>query len=147
MASDAFLYTPLFCVWFLAAFVLLENRGDFRLIPGVIKNEWFELFRGNLSFFLPITGLIYGYVPREERVLAFGAASLVYSTILSTWNNARSGAVALDVLDGGIIDSSDNGGLEECAVVPGPTRPALLSVGVRRVLVKARRAAAKERGT
>ena len=43
------------CAWFLGAFVVLEGR-DVRTIPRVIRNEWFELYRGNLGFFLPITG-------------------------------------------------------------------------------------------
>jgi len=44
---------------------------------------------GNMGFFLPLTGLFYGIVPREQRVLAFSAASLVYTTILSLWKGAR----------------------------------------------------------
>ena len=107
VAGDALVYTPLWCVWFLAAFAVLEGR-PWRSIPSVISADWLELFRGNLGFFLPLTGkpnpnptltrtrtrtrtrtltltltltlgLIYGFVPIEERVLAFSAASLVYT--------------------------------------------------------------------
>ena len=42
---DQLVYTPLFCVWFLAAFVVLERR-DVRTVPAVIRSEWFELYRG-----------------------------------------------------------------------------------------------------
>jgi len=42
-----------------------------------------------MGFFLPLAGLFYGIVPREQRVLAFSAASLVYTTILSLWKGAR----------------------------------------------------------
>lgn len=62
VAADAAVYTPLFCVWFLGAFVVLEGR-DWRSIPRVVHAEWLELFRGNLGFFLPITGVIYGNAP------------------------------------------------------------------------------------
>ena len=88
VVADQLVYTPIFCAWFLAAFVLLEGR-DVRSIPSVLRADWFELYRGNAGFFLPLTGLIYGFVPRDERVLAFGLGSLVYTWILSLWNSAR----------------------------------------------------------
>ena len=55
VAGDALVYTPLWCVWFLAAFAVLEGR-PWRSIPSVISADWLELFRGNLGFFLPLTG-------------------------------------------------------------------------------------------
>jgi hypothetical protein len=58
VACDALVYTPLWCAWFLAAFVLLEGRAA-RSIPSVVTGEWLELYRGNVGFFLPLTGLIY----------------------------------------------------------------------------------------
>ena len=79
VAADAAIYTPLFCVWFLGAFVVLEGR-DWRSIPRVVQTEWLELFRGNLGFFLPITGLIYGthwgdFDARETRDAAAATAA------------------------------------------------------------------------
>ena len=137
VASDALVYTPLWCIWFLAAFVVLEQRGV-RSIPSVVRGQWLELFRGNLGFFLPLTGLIYAFVPRDERVLAFGAASLVYTTILSVWQSAQTaeeGEFGLCALD----DEDDDG---ECVPLPRPPRTsAALSFGLRQVIVKARRAA------
>ena len=133
VAGDALVYTPLWCVWFLAAFVVLEGR-PWRSIPAVIGGEWLELFRGNLGFFLPLTGLIYGFVPRDERVLAFAAASLVYTALLSLWNSARPAGA-----DGDIDELCDIDG-EDCVALPRPPRAAAaLSVGVRRALVTARR--------
>ena len=44
VAGDALVYPPLWCVWFLAAFVLLEGR-PWRSIPAVVSSEWLELFR------------------------------------------------------------------------------------------------------
>lgn len=133
VAGDALVYTPLWCLWFLAAFVLLEGR-PWRSIPTVIGSEWLELFRGNIGFFLPLTGLIYGFVPRDERVLAFGAASLVYTALLSLWNSARpAGDLAAELCD---LDALDG----DCVAIPRPPRAAAaLSVGVRRALVTARR--------
>ena len=138
VAGDALVYTPLWCVWFLAAFVLLEGR-PWRSIPSVMGAEWLELFRGNLGFFLPLTGLIYGFVPRDERVLAFSAASLVYTAILSLWNAARPAGdlgrlnLAAELCD---LDELD----ADCVALPQPPHAAAaLSVGVRRALVTARR--------
>ena len=138
VAGDALVYTPLWCVWFLAAFAVLEGR-PWRSIPSVISADWLELFRGNLGFFLPLTGLIYGFVPRDERVLAFSAASLVYTAILSLWNAARPAGdlgrlnLAAELCD---LDDLD----ADCVALPQPPRAAAaLSVGVRRALVTARR--------
>lgn len=143
VASDALVYTPLWCCWFLAAFTVMEGR-DPRSVPGVISAEWRELFQGNLGFFLPITGLIYGLVPIEDRVLAFGSASLIYTSILSLWNSgserqsrrqAGQPAAALELceLDG---DGDD----QDCVALPEPPRTAsTLSFGVRRTVVRATR--------
>jgi len=113
-AADTLVYTPIWCAWFLAAMALLEgnersieasnvsntlesssnnNNISTRIqsIPRIWRSDWLTLLRGNLGFFLPITGTIYGIVPREERVLAFGVAGLVYTTILSLWNQSREG--------------------------------------------------------
>ena len=94
-AADALVYTPLWCAWFLVAMAVLEAPNLAAVpacaggAPRAVRSAWAELYRGNVGFFLPLTGLIYGFVPIGERVLAFGVASLVYTTILSLWNNAR----------------------------------------------------------
>ena len=108
-AADALVYTPLWCFYFLAFMTcfgpissssleqheIFVNESDdtfrnrIQLIPSIWKSDWLELFQGNVGFFLPLTGLVYGFVPREERVLAFGIASFVYTTILSLWNKNR----------------------------------------------------------
>ena len=139
-AADALVYTPLWCVWFLAFMAVLEGRG-LRTVPGVVRSDWLELFRGNLGFFLPLTGLIYGLVPRQERVLAFAVASLVYTTILSVWNNARQ-ETELELCS---VDDPD----PACEPMPQPPirwpRAAVLPYRARRVLVSARRITSRER--
>ena len=141
VAADQFVYTPLFCIWFLAAFVVLERKNP-RTIPSVIRADWLEMYRGNAGFFLPLTGLIYGYVPRDERVLAFGAGSLIYTCFLSLWNSARVGKTAELCRLEDDSDSADG----ECVAMPSPPRARpLLSIGVRRALVKAGRRAQNPR--
>ena len=140
VGADALVYTPVWCAWFLAAMTVLEARGLRAVLPAV-RAGLPELYRGNLGFFLPLTGLIYGFVPRDERVLAFGSASLVYTTILSLWSSAR----AAD--DGAALEACDVDTAADCLPVPRPPRSvSLLSFGTRRVLVAARRGA-RRRGS
>ena len=88
VAYDALLYTPCWCLWFITAFALLEGKS-LRDIPRMVKNDFGELYQGNLGFFLPLTGIIYGVVPRNQRVLAEELANLVYTTFVSLWSHAR----------------------------------------------------------
>jgi len=98
-AADAMVYTPLWCAWFLAAMCALESptlssvAGRIRSVPSIWRSDWAELLRGNVSFFLPLTGIFYGFVPRDERVLAFGLAGFIYTIILSLWNESRAGKI------------------------------------------------------
>ncbi|GMH63682.1 hypothetical protein TrRE_jg1005 [Triparma retinervis] len=79
-----------------------------------------ELYRGNLGFFLPLTCLIYSKVATSNRVLAFGVASLLYTTVLSAWNAGR--------LAGDVCDLSTEGGEGgECLDVGVPPRSAVPS--------------------
>ena len=66
--------------------------------------------------------------------LAFGVGTLVYTWILSLWNSAkRSDRDAAELCS---LSSED----DECVALPAPPRSrAMLSIGVRRVLVRARR--------
>jgi hypothetical protein len=88
VAGDVLVYSPLWCLWFLTAFVILERR-ELRSLPSVVRNEWPELIFGHNAFFLPLTGFIYGCVPRSQRVLADELANLVFTTGLSLWCHAR----------------------------------------------------------
>jgi len=136
-AADALVYTPLWCGWFLAFMTAIEplsgginsdSMARIRSIPDVWRSDWFELVQGNIGFFLPITGLVYGLIPREELVLVFGVASLIYTTLLSLWNknrqNDKSGVN--DVLPVVNLELCDIGGEynnnEECVTVPTPSR-------------------------
>ena len=37
-------------------------------------------------FFIPVSAVVYSFVPRQNRVLAFAFANLVYTSIISVWN-------------------------------------------------------------
>lgn len=152
VALDAALYTPLWCVWFLAYMSVASSYGVASFIDilsdvrKTLKESWLELYRGNLGFFLPLTALIYGTVDVDRRVLAFGIASLVYTTVLSAWNAGRGeeGDVLCAV---SVFDESDDPG--SCGDIGAPARSASLMVrdrrgggfGVRRLGVRAKYAA------
>ena len=98
-------------------------------------------------------------MPRDERVLAFGSASLVYTVILSLWNAARARS-APEAAAAGTSSSATAAaaaaataplelcdlaaaGDEACEPLPRPPRAAAgVPFGLRRGLVRARRGAA-----
>jgi hypothetical protein len=96
VSLDAFLYTPLWCVWYLTYISITTPSSPSPLDS--LRQSWLELYRGNLGFFLPLTCLIYAFVPTPSKVLAFGAASLFYTTVLSAWNAGR---IKGDLREGG----------------------------------------------
>ena len=59
------------------------------------STDLFELFRGNVGFFLSLIGHVYGFVPREKRMLVSRAVSLSTRRIRSFWSNTRSVHVEL----------------------------------------------------
>ena len=54
-----------------------------------VRKGWLDLVRLDLGFHLPLIGLIYGLVPRHQRVLAEEVANLVYATLLSLWRQEQ----------------------------------------------------------
>jgi hypothetical protein len=100
-AADTMVYTPIWCAWFLLAMAVLESRdmqavpANLRRVPSIWRSDWQELLRGTVGFFLPFTAVLYGLVPLQQRVFAFGCLNLIYTTLLSMWN-ANSLPVALD---------------------------------------------------
>ena len=54
-----------------------------------MRSGFFDLLRLDLGFHLPLVGLIYGLVPRHQRVLAEELANLVYEVLLSLWREEQ----------------------------------------------------------
>ena len=144
---DATVYTPIWCAWFLLFMegtkAVLKRREDEGKNKGTFGETWLELYKGNLGFFLPLTSLIYGFVDVEGRVLAFGLASLLYTTVLSLWNAERGGDegdvgdVLCLVPDDDSVSAGEN--KEECSPIGVPTRStAMFNPGVRRIGVRAK---------
>jgi len=88
VAADSAVYTPGWCVVFLATMAVLEGRGPAAAVQD-IRRDFFDLLRGNYGITLPGVFLIYGCVPVRFQVAGFAALTLGYTIILSLWENAR----------------------------------------------------------
>lgn len=85
IVADRILYTPIWYVYFITCFVLLENRGVRNIIP-TIKKDWNSLYLLDMKFYFPLSILVYTVVPDDYRVATFAVGSYVFSTILSMFN-------------------------------------------------------------
>eukprot|EP01041_Mallomonas_annulata_P008695 gene8695-17957_t len=83
--ADNLLYTPIWCVWFIAAMAVLENKSMSNFV-NTFKSEWQSLFLLSLGFYFPLACVIYSFVHLENRVLAFALGSLLYTILLSLWS-------------------------------------------------------------
>ena len=68
---------------------VLTRPSALRCPPTQVRKGWLDLVRLDLGFHLPLIGLIYGLVPRHQRVLAEEVANLVYATLLSLWRQEQ----------------------------------------------------------
>eukprot|EP00931_Biecheleriopsis_adriatica_P006291 TRINITY_DN107708_c0_g1_i1.p1 TRINITY_DN107708_c0_g1~~TRINITY_DN107708_c0_g1_i1.p1 ORF type:complete len:290 (+),score=63.27 TRINITY_DN107708_c0_g1_i1:51-872(+) len=86
--ADSLLYTPCWCVTFLAAMALMEGRGP-KEAATEVRRDFVELLKGNYGITLPFVALIYGSVPVRYQVAGFACLTLAYTIVLSLWANAR----------------------------------------------------------
>merc|ERR1712039_159216 len=75
VVCDSAIYTPCWCVVFLAVMALMEGRGAKGAIKDV-RTDFFDLLKGNYGFTLPFVAAIYGLVPVRFQVAAFAALTL-----------------------------------------------------------------------
>ena len=86
IALDTLVYTPLWCLWFVVAQSLLKRNYD---VISSVRNEWRELAWLDLGFFLPLSCIVYSIVPLESRVTVFAVASVIYTVLVSLWNEQK----------------------------------------------------------
>ena len=48
-----------------------------------------SFFKNTNRFFLPLAMVVYSIIPRESRVTVFAVASVVYTVIVSLWNEKK----------------------------------------------------------
>ena len=54
-----------------------------------MRQGWTELYTGNVAAWLPANLAIYGLVPCERRVLAFASYTVLYTAVLSLWEESQ----------------------------------------------------------
>eukprot|EP01036_Dinobryon_divergens_P036140 gene36140-46988_t len=86
IAADSLIYTPVWCFWFVSAMSVLKGNFD---ITQALKSEWKELLWIDLGFFLPLSCIVYSVVPLESRVTVFAVASVIYTVVVSLWNEQK----------------------------------------------------------
>ena len=87
--ADMFVYTPLWAVFFITTMSLLKGIWRIEELVKELRSQFLELFGIDVGFYLPVNLVVYGLVPLNRRVAVFGLASVVYSTILSLWNEQK----------------------------------------------------------
>lgn len=87
--ADTVVFTPCWVAWFLLAMGLLEGNLQKKISTKKLQTEYKELLFIDLGFFLPLSTVVYSVVPREARVLVFSIANLLYTSIVSLWNQKK----------------------------------------------------------
>ena len=71
-----------------------------------LRSSWKTLYLGDFISWIPLNGILYGLVPMDNRVQAFGVINLLYTAILSFWAERTRRAERL--ADAGIVAESFN---------------------------------------
>jgi len=87
--ADTLVFTPVWVAWFLFAMGLLEGNLQKKVTTNKLQSEYKELLYIDVGFFLPLSTVVYSIVPREARVLVFSIANLLYTSIVSLWNQKK----------------------------------------------------------
>ena len=96
VAADMALFSPCWCAAFLIAMSVM-TFGDDDEVDGEqgmsatsavwrrLREEWGQLYLGNLLVWIPANGVVYGLTPVEHRVAVFSAINIAYTAVLSLW--------------------------------------------------------------
>jgi hypothetical protein len=109
VAADMLVFSPFWCAFFLAAMTVLAwNQNPPGPGPGPktprgslpnavlvrLSNSWSTLYLGDLLAWIPLNSVLYGLVPADNRVQAFGVINLAYTAVLSWWSEKTRNAEA-----------------------------------------------------
>jgi hypothetical protein len=84
--ADIFICNPVWNIWFIGSFTLLEKKG-FSSILRSLKESWWELTVSSTGFYLPLALLMYSVVPLERRTLVLSISNVVFICLLSLWKS------------------------------------------------------------
>ena len=94
VAADLIVFSPWWCALFLAAMAAMTHfesdaapsaRGAGKAAMRRLRSSWKTLYLGDLIAWIPLNGILYGLVPVDNRVRAFGVINLLYTVVLSLW--------------------------------------------------------------
>ena len=92
VAADIICFSPWWCALFLASMTAMNHLGDPARVEGLVpavrrrlRDQWSTLYFGDMLLWIPLNGILYGLVPVERRVQAFGFMNLTYTAVLSWW--------------------------------------------------------------
>ena len=94
VAADLIVFSPWWCALFLAAMAAMTHfesdaapsaRGAGKAVTRRLRSSWKTLYLGDFIAWIPLNGILYGLVPVDNRVQAFGVINLMYTVVLSFW--------------------------------------------------------------
>ena len=94
VAADLIVFSPWWCALFLGAMAAMTHfesdaapsaRGAGKAAARRLRSSWKTLYLGDFIAWIPLNGILYGLVPVDNRVQAFGVINLLYTVVLSFW--------------------------------------------------------------
>ena len=94
VAADLIVFSPWWCTLFLGAMAAMTHvdsdaapsaRGAGKAAARRLRSSWKTLYLGDFIAWIPLNGILYGLVPVDNRVQAFGVINLLYTVVLSFW--------------------------------------------------------------
>ena len=128
VAADLIVFSPWWCTLFLAAMAAMSHFesdaapslvGATKAVTRRLRSSWKTLYLGDFIAWIPLNGILYGLVPVDNRVQAFGVINLLYTAILSFWAERTRRAERL--ADAGIVVESFNAFGSNILPVAAPT--------------------------
>lgn len=126
VAADMLVFSPWWCALFLSSMAAMSHwetkdssdesktvNTTLNAINRRLTSSWKQLYMGDLLVWIPLNGMLYGLVPVDHRVQAFGVINLLYTAVLSFWAERvrkleRAADLGIDVPSGWKIFGSNN---------------------------------------
>jgi len=88
VAMDAAIYNPIWGAFFIVSMGVLSAK-DAETIAGDVKRDWKALITSNLTFWVPMNFIIYGFTPLNFRVQVLYALNIIYVCSLSMYSERK----------------------------------------------------------
>ena len=88
VAMDAAIYNPMWGAFFIVSMGVLSAK-DAETIASDVKRDWKALIASNLTFWVPMNFIIYGFTPLNFRVQVLYALNIIYVCSLSMYSERK----------------------------------------------------------